>query len=286
MKKIFLLTAVIVSLAGCAQLKTSPAFPTTYDTITIKSEDETLGLNRPIGSYEVPNSMYVIGKFKPLETAHKMTGLLGVMAAHSSGKEASQAFVTGHEGSLQYSLSEQVLSIARQVIDDNNAQNRFRIGVPESPDNTLILRPWVYLGTSDAINARLYVYMRASLRNVSGSEEWSNVYIYHAPTPHPFTGPRGWLSEDAKLAKEYADAGIRAALSVLMNEVEQGRPTARSARVELDGIVSAMPGTYDATILGEYNGMTILSPKTATASLMFGSHILPKGHYRVVSASQ
>jgi hypothetical protein len=272
-----LLWGILAALAGCGTIQTSPRMNPPSDRLAVTAVSEPFGLNDiPVGTYRVPDSPFAVRKYTTISNTAGAFGAVGVIAAHSSGADASKASVDGVESMFRVDMAGEMMRTVKTLRSQGHGPANIAVD-GAAGGTTLRLQPRGYLTTTDGTNARLYVIVKGQLLDAGGSEQWWTRYIYYVPGQYPIKGTNSWSANNGKLLRDKLAEGL----------IEAGKLVLRDARGSAAGwddkpvrIKMKFPGLDDTMslegmLLGRTDKMVVLSPKINTVSIFYGISVIP-----------
>ncbi|MFV1996696.1 MAG: hypothetical protein ACC641_01670 [Acidiferrobacterales bacterium] len=283
--KLVIVALALAGLSGCASPQTRTLIPEDSGDIAIKTIFFKLGMNRPLGSYEIKGSSIITGKTTKVSKGEAAFAGFGAMAAHSRGKEAAKKIVGKYEPILKYDLVSEVDSIVRDEAKKWRGRTRFSATISAVDNRVVELEPWVYLGASnDGKTGRVGVYLRAFLKDKSGKKIWRGGYNYQSPVKRPFEGANGWFANNGRNLKRTIRRGYRTVAGVMMKDSQGARAGWGSEAVKMR---VAIPGgqalaKLDAVILKRSGSMIVYMPKVSKGAFIYGINVVPENEVEII----
>jgi len=221
-RTLLLLLIVIVILSGCANLAPHPPLPADGPNVTVSVLRDTPGLSDyPIGAYTIPNSQVIVTKPRKISTLEGGFAVLGVMAAHSSGKKASKELVAGVENVLGKMLNGYFEEAIFSVADKSETAKYWSIENTIGEGGKIVLTPFAYLAPDSDGNGRLILFVKSLYLNNKGKKEWSSRYIYQDRAEYQIKGKDSWTSDSGKHFQEALSRGSQRIVKAMLEDTNR-----------------------------------------------------------------
>jgi hypothetical protein len=279
-----LLAGCALALSACGTIQTSTPMPAVSQKLSVTALSQPLGLNDiPLATYRVPESTFGVIKYKEVSKTESAFGAAGIIAAHSSGADASKASVDGVEGIFRFDMAAETMRVVKGLrAQGHGSSNLVLDGAADG--GTLRLVPHAFLTTKDGNSARLYVFLKVQLLDKGGSEQWWTRYTYYVPGEHPIKGRGSWSANNGQLLREKVAEGLAEAGKVFLKSSNGAQASAWNEKPAK--LTMKVPGvddtfTLDGTVLQQTDKTVIVSPKISTAALFYGVAIIPRNEVQV-----
>ena len=259
-------------LAACASIPPSPQIPKANGKISINVVYDEPGMNDyPIGTYSIPGSLVLVNKSKEISTVEAGFGLLGALSAHGSGKGASKKAIEGIEDILKVD----VVALTNKGFKKTGHKTNSNWVIGGQSELVMEVKPYLFF-TRQGDTAKLYLFLKASLKDKGGSTLWDSRYVYYVPKARQIKGAGSWSEKNGVAYKSAIIDGYGEISKVMQADANRGQAgwTQRQAKVKTEfagmGQEIEMPGV----ILKETDHTVIFTPKLR--SLMSGINIMPR----------
>jgi hypothetical protein len=271
-------------LSGCAT-QTRPEMPEAKDGIAVSVKFLQLGLNRPLGSYEINASSIIVGQGTEVSKGEAAFGAFGALSAHSRGKEAAKKIIGERESLMKFDVVQDVKAVIKQEAARWRGRTRIDPELPTKGNRVMELEPWVYLTVSpDGTKGRISVYLRAFLKDANGSKIWRGGYNYQSPASRPLDGSDGWFANNAARLRTDIQQGYRLVAWAMMKDSLGASAGWANEQATMRISIPGVPQRFkiEAVILKRSKDMIIYSPKTAEASFIYGVNLVPASEVEIL----
>jgi len=276
-KKLLLWGSVLV-LAGCGTIQTSPRMAAPAEKLSVTAVTEPFGLNDiPVGTYRVPDTAFAVRKYTTVSNTAGAFGALGVVAAHSSGADASKAAVEGVEGMFRVDMAAETMRVMKALRAQGHGSANIAVD-GSGGGATLRLQPRGYLTTTDGTKARLYVIVKGQLLDARGAEQWWSRYIYYVPGEYPIKGAGSWSANNGRLMRDKIAEGLAETGKAVLKDARGGAAGWDEKPVRIKMKFPGLDDTQalDGMLLSQTDKTVVLSPKVNTISIFYGVSIVPR----------
>jgi hypothetical protein len=277
-----LVFAAALLAAGCAGHAARQPMPDVKGPLAVRVSTEPLGSTEtPFGVYRFPDTAVYVSGHQSQTRESNLAAVFGVAggfmasAMAASESEAKTKDARAHLAVDLPALTEQVLAeaLARQSQPD-----RFVAG-NQSAGDSLELVPFTVVTFIGESRARLWVGLKATLVDRSGTPRWTTRYHAGADKDRSFAGEGGWASDDGTIARDAIRRNLRLAVDALLDDASGTRSghVGRAARVTAQWVWFPQMYMREVEVLDESDVVVVVGMSgIAGDSLIGGVNVLDK----------